>query len=387
MTEDEDFECASVLSSHTQDVKHVTWHPNKEILASCSYDNTIKLFKEEIDDWTCFATLESHESTVWKICFDSSGSRLVSASDDRTLKIWQEYLPGNSEGVSTIGSDATWKCVCTLSGYHNRTIFDVDWSHIDGRIVTASGDDCIRVFKESEASDRNQPSFSLTATARKAHSQDVNSVSWNPKIQGLLTSCSDDGEVKLWNYKEITDWFWFWIKQSTYNANCRCFSFSTHLCQASPKRNQTKIRHPKCSIWSWSTVCIQDKKMKMYIRHPLNEKWTWLICKDRCGVSTRCVNLETEICASSWDYGTFINSSNAHAQPSSGAKCLIFGRTLCLLPYIMCANSEGSGETAGMHRLAWAYTGGLYDKYHNLMSWLICCFWPFHFCEHNSQSQ
>ena len=52
--------------------------------------------------------------------------------------------------------------------------------------------------------------------------------------------------------------------------------------------------------------------------------------------------------ASSWDYGTFrpawTHSSNAHTQPSSGATCLIFGRTLRLLPYFMCANSEGSPE-------------------------------------------
>ena len=58
---------------------------------------------------------------------------------------------------------------------------------------------------------------------------------------------------------------------------------------------------------------------------------------------------------SSWDYGTFrppkTHSSYAHVQPSSGARCLIFGRTLRLLPYFMCANSEGSDGTARMHRL------------------------------------
>ena len=74
-------------------------------------------------------------------------------------------------------------------------------------------------------------------------------------------------------------------------------------------------------------------------------------------------------------YGTFcpplIYSSNTHAQPTNGAGCLIFGRTLHLLPYCMCANSEGSGETAQMRRLAWAFGGRLCDKYHNLMSWLI----------------
>ena len=76
--------------------------------------------------------------------------------------------------------------------------------------------------------------------------------------------------------------------------------------------------------------------------------------------------------ASSWDYGTFRPpySSHAHAQPSSGARCLIFGRTLRQLPYFMCANSEGSGKTARMRRLAWAFAGRLYDKYHNVMSWL-----------------
>ena len=79
--------------------------------------------------------------------------------------------------------------------------------------------------------------------------------------------------------------------------------------------------------------------------------------------------------AISWDYGTFhppsTHSSITHAQPSSGARCLIFGRTLHLLPYFMCANSEGSGKTAQRRWLAWAFAGCLCDKYHNLMSWLI----------------
>ena len=63
---------------------------------------------------------------------------------------------------------------------------------------------------------------------------------------------------------------------------------------------------------------------------------------------------------------------------------MIFGQTLCLLPHFMCANSEGSdetaqmrrlawafaGETAQMRRLAWVFAGRLCDTYHNLMGWL-----------------
>ena len=37
----------------------------------------------------------------------------------------------------------------------------------------------------------------------------------------------------------------------------------------------------------------------------------------------------------------------------------------------MCANNDGSGETARMRRLSWAFAGRLRDKYHNLMSWFI----------------
>ena len=72
-----------------------------------------------------------------------------------------------------------------------------------------------------------------------------------------------------------------------------------------------------------------------------------------------------------WYFSSSINSSSAHAQPSSVAWRLILGWTLCLCPYYMCANSKGSGETARMHRLAWAFAGRLSDNYHNLMSWLI----------------
>ena len=53
------------------------------------------------------------------------------------------------------------------------------------------------------------------------------------------------------------------------------------------------------------------------------------------------------------------------------ARYLMFGPTLSLLPFFMCVNSEGSGETERMHRLAWAFAGCLCDKYHDLMSWLI----------------
>lgn len=156
-----------------------------------------QMFKEDNDDWCCFTTLKSHSSTVWSIAFDKTGSRLASCSDDKTVKIWQEYLPGNPEGIATKDNEPVWKCVCTLGGYHNRAIYAIDWNHRTGDIVTADGDNYIRIFRENECSDKNAPTFDLVASVRQAHTQDVNSVSWNP-VADLLASCSDDGSVKIW---------------------------------------------------------------------------------------------------------------------------------------------------------------------------------------------
>ena len=47
-----------------------------------------------------------------------------------------------------------------------------------------------------------------------------------------------------------------------------------------------------------------------------------------------------------------ILQSRMHSYPVE-----LFGRTLHLLPYFMCANSEGYGDTAQMRRVAWAFAG------------------------------
>ena len=58
------------------------------------------------------------------------------------------------------------------------------------------------------------------------------------------------------------------------------------------------------------------------------------------------------------------------SQPSTRARCLFFCWTLCLISYLMCANSQGYGKTARMHRLAGAFAGPTCGKCHNLRSWL-----------------
>ncbi|MBA0615712.1 hypothetical protein Godav_015827 [Gossypium davidsonii] len=73
----------------------VRWHPTMDILFSCSYDNTAKVWwSEDADgDWDCVQTLgessNGHSSTVWSLAFNAKGDKLVACSDDLTLKIWE----------------------------------------------------------------------------------------------------------------------------------------------------------------------------------------------------------------------------------------------------------------------------------------------------------
>lgn len=74
---DNEFECVSVGTSHSQDVKTVVWHPSRELVASASYDDTVKLWlSDEDSDWFVSETLDGHESSVWDLDFNSFGDQL-----------------------------------------------------------------------------------------------------------------------------------------------------------------------------------------------------------------------------------------------------------------------------------------------------------------------
>ncbi|CAN6452529.1 unnamed protein product [Victoria cruziana] len=195
-----EFECVSVLQGHTQDVKMVKWHPSYDVLVSVSYDNSIKVWAEdgEMDDWHCIQTLgdgsSGHSSTVWAVSFNSSGDRMVTCSDDLTLKIWDTSVDPKD---ATSDSSKRWRHLSTLSGYHDRTIFSVDWSS-DGIIASGGGDDSICLFCESTESSLDGPSHEMLLRKDKAQNMDINSVQWHPKMSRLLASGSDDGTVKIW---------------------------------------------------------------------------------------------------------------------------------------------------------------------------------------------
>ncbi|KNC85672.1 hypothetical protein SARC_02156 [Sphaeroforma arctica JP610] len=197
-----DFDCMSILQEHTQDVKCVKFHPQEAIIASVSYDDTVKLYGEDDDDWELFDTLKDHTSTIWCIDFDCTGDRMVTSGDDKTIRIWQAYHPGNAQNIDTPDhSHPKYVNVATLENVHTRPIFHCAFSKVTKgkeRIATVAGDDSLVILKEADVSDRNAPSWEVQFREPQAHTQDVNCVCWHPTDPNMLVTAGDDGCINIW---------------------------------------------------------------------------------------------------------------------------------------------------------------------------------------------
>ncbi len=85
--------------------------------------------------------------------------------------------------------------MCTLSGFHKRTIFSVDWSP-SGLIASGCADDASRIFAPTSPTN-----FTLAYEQDKAHDADVNSVAWHPTRPNVMASASDDTLIKIWEFQ------------------------------------------------------------------------------------------------------------------------------------------------------------------------------------------
>ena len=180
-----DFECVAVMHGHAGDVKHVVWHPQREQVFSCSYDDTIKAWEDDGEDWSCSATLRAHASTIQELAFNKYGSQLASVSDDLTLRLWNVEEQGAA-------------LAATLSGYHERTPYSLSWGHCNDAIATGAGDNAVRVFQRDPESD-SDAGFYLSHTIHSPHAKyDVNVVRWHPKNPHILASGGDDGLIHIW---------------------------------------------------------------------------------------------------------------------------------------------------------------------------------------------
>lgn len=187
--------CFSVLTEHTQDVKHVKWIPRAtpaskgpeyQMLASCSYDNSIRIWDFRADNWVCLQVLNDHDSTVWALDFSPSGHLMFSVSDDKTIRVFKRNPDLKTFSPSQVVKEA-----------HERPIYTLSVSSDGKLLATGGGDDSINIY--SVVGD----SVKLLSKIEGAHESDVNCVAFNPKNPSELASCSDACDGKVWTISSI----------------------------------------------------------------------------------------------------------------------------------------------------------------------------------------
>lgn len=110
------------LTGHQQLVNDVKFSPDGRLLASASFDKSIKLWEARTGKFIC--TLRGHVQSVYMISFSADSRLMVSGSADSTLKLWNMI---------------TKKLEIDLPG-HADEVFAVDWS-TDGLRVASGGKD------------------------------------------------------------------------------------------------------------------------------------------------------------------------------------------------------------------------------------------------------
>ncbi|MBC7856451.1 MAG: hypothetical protein IAF94_23725 [Pirellulaceae bacterium] len=170
-----------VCQGHKDSLYAVRLSPDGLLLATGSYDSTIKLWNTA--DGKELKSLEGHNGAVYELAFRKDGKVLASASGDRTVKLWDV---------------ATGTRLDTLKE-SLKELYALAFSPDGTRVAAAGVDNRIRVWQVSEAA---KEGTNPLLESKFAHDTPVLRLAWSADGKTLV-STGEDRLIKVWNAQEL----------------------------------------------------------------------------------------------------------------------------------------------------------------------------------------